>query len=142
MSHSLKALALTLLLFGCATPGSVGTASRPGEDSRFVVTVVNGTIEPTKPTGEPWGPPGRGDLLLLKLLVEGVSYVLDVPAAGKFAEQLMGTSDPTPRSPNPFVRLSYRGRVVSTNALARTTVPAWEYPMVLDLADPEEPVTV
>lgn len=145
MSKPLCALLMSLLLLGCAGTGGLSKADRDGgepKDARVVLTVVNATIQPTKPTGEPWGPPARGDLVLLKLLVEGASLVFDVPSMGKFAQELMGVGDTNPRSPSPFVRISYRGRAYATNARARTTVPTWDYPMLLDLSSDEEPVTV
>jgi hypothetical protein len=142
MKHS-AALLLCLLFAACATPGPpapVPPAASP--DGRVVLTLVNATIEPRKPTGEPWGPPERGDLILLKLVMEGAALILDIPSVGKLAQDIMGISGPARRSPNPFVRVTYQGRSLATHAQARTTVPSWDYPMLFELGFEEEPVTI
>src|SRR5262245_15834933 len=120
-------LLATLLLVSTATErpeGDMGAVPKPAPQDEpkkqeqfegpILLTLVNGEIEPKKPTGETWdvapekgSKDGLGGLTQLVALIPGAGSLV---VAGKFlsAAAAMDTksSDTSGTSPDPFIRLS------------------------------------
>jgi hypothetical protein len=105
----------------------------------ILLTVVNGEVEPKKPTGETWDPSApHGNKELDAAVVGGIVSLLGVPpivthiASAAVADGNTAPDVLTGTSPDPFVRLSWGEERAVTPIQLKTVLPSWEYRMVVD----------